>query len=305
MTGALDTRTQPAEWPSPPRVFRNAFINSERWNDVALRDDDIIITTWSKSGTTWTQQIVAQLLFGGDPDVYGQMLSPWIDGLPMPDPVGQAAAQTHRRFLKSHLPADALPYHPSVRYIYIARDGRDVFWSWHHHYTHFRAESVARLLDHPEARGELPAPMSSDIRTEYRRWIEHDSRQPGGFWDNVASWWKVRHLPNVLMVHFDDLKANLRAEVERIARFIGVDADDALLDAATRHSGFDHMKKLAAREPFLDMVFEGGGASFINKGTNGRWRDVLGPEDVALCDAIAREELDPDCVRWLQTATRN
>lgn len=31
-------------------------------------------------------------------------------------------AQTHRRFLKSHLPMDALPIYDEVRYIHVARD---------------------------------------------------------------------------------------------------------------------------------------------------------------------------------------
>ena len=46
----------------------------------SFRDDDIVICTWSKSGTTWTQQIVGQLLFGGKPELYdGPDASPWPD----------------------------------------------------------------------------------------------------------------------------------------------------------------------------------------------------------------------------------
>ena len=50
-----------------------------------------------------------------------------------------------------------------------------------------------------------------------------------------------------------------------------------------------------------DMVFEGGGGNFINKGTNGRWKDVLSAVDIAKCDEIAAKNLSPDCARWLKT----
>jgi len=53
--------------------------NSKLWNDFAFRDDDIVISPTVKSGTTLTQQIVAQLVFDAGPTVYGQAVSPWID----------------------------------------------------------------------------------------------------------------------------------------------------------------------------------------------------------------------------------
>ena len=49
------------------RELHNHHFDSTIWNDFKFRDDDIIIATYAKSGTTWMQQIVAQLLFGGDP----------------------------------------------------------------------------------------------------------------------------------------------------------------------------------------------------------------------------------------------
>ena len=44
-------------------------------------------------------------------------------------------AQTHRRFVKTHLPVDALVYSPKAKYIYIGRDGRDVLWSLYNHHA--------------------------------------------------------------------------------------------------------------------------------------------------------------------------
>src|SRR3546814_18287102 len=85
----------------------------------------------TKSGTTWTQQIVGQLIFGGEPGVDVASISPWVDLRVPPREVKLPAleAQSHRRFLKTHLPVDALVFSPVAKYLYVARDGRDVVWS--------------------------------------------------------------------------------------------------------------------------------------------------------------------------------
>ena len=51
--------------PVKTRELHNHHFDSTIWNDFAFRDDDIVIATYAKSGTTWTQQIVGQLIFGG------------------------------------------------------------------------------------------------------------------------------------------------------------------------------------------------------------------------------------------------
>ena len=57
--------------------------------------------------------------------------SPWVDFRPFPLEMvlEMVEAQQHRRFLKTHLPIDALVFSPKARYLYVARDGRDVAWS--------------------------------------------------------------------------------------------------------------------------------------------------------------------------------
>ncbi|MFZ1293992.1 MAG: sulfotransferase domain-containing protein, partial [Pseudomonadales bacterium] len=118
-------------WPRKTRELRNHHFDSSIWNEFSFRDDDIVIATYAKSGTTWTQQIVAQLLFGGDPALPVAELSPWLDLRVPPKAVKLSAveAQTHRRILKTHLPVDALVFSPRARYLYIVRDARDVVWS--------------------------------------------------------------------------------------------------------------------------------------------------------------------------------
>jgi aryl sulfotransferase len=65
--------------PQKQRELHNHHFDSTIWNDFAFRDDDIIIATYGKSGTTWVQQIVGQLLFNGAEDVSVAEFSPWLD----------------------------------------------------------------------------------------------------------------------------------------------------------------------------------------------------------------------------------
>ena len=139
--------------PLKTREFHNHHFDSTIWNDFVFRDDDIVIATYAKSGTTWMQQIIAQMIFGGDPD------SKWprcrrgstCACRPRKSSCPAVEAQTHRRFLKTHLPVDALVFSPKAKYIYIGRDGRDVVWSFYNHHVERQCDLVRSLERHPRA----------------------------------------------------------------------------------------------------------------------------------------------------------
>ncbi len=123
--------------PQKTRELHSHHFDSTIWNDFEFRDDDIIIATYAKAGTTWVQQIVAQLLFDGAEGLETAEMSPWMDlRIPPKDvklPI--VIAQTHRRFLKTHLPVDALVFSEKAKYVYIGRDGRDIVWSLYNHHV--------------------------------------------------------------------------------------------------------------------------------------------------------------------------
>lgn len=64
------------QWPQKTREFHNHHFDSTMWNDFNFRDDDIIISTYAKSGTTWLQQIVSQLIFNGQENMDVAEMSP-------------------------------------------------------------------------------------------------------------------------------------------------------------------------------------------------------------------------------------
>ena len=93
------------------------------------------------------QQIVSLLVFQSPEPRDIQNESPWIDMRvrPIEEVTERIEAQTHRRFLKTHLEFDALPIYDSVRYIHVARDGRDAFISWYNHSQIGRASCRERV----------------------------------------------------------------------------------------------------------------------------------------------------------------
>ncbi|MBP1153010.1 MULTISPECIES: sulfotransferase domain-containing protein [Methylocaldum] len=293
---------QTVEWPKKAREIHNHHFDSTIWNDFAFRDDDIVVATYGKSGTTWMQQIVGQLLFGGDPGIEVATMSPWLDLRvpPKAEKLPVVEAQTHRRFLKTHLPVDALVFSPRAKYIYIGRDGRDVVWSLYNHHANANRAWYEALNDTPGRVGPPIEPPTSDVRQYWRDWMDRDGYPFWPFWENVRSWWSIRNMPNVMLVHFADLKRDLPGQIRRIAAFLDISVDESNWGAIVEHCSFDWMKQNAPKSAPLGGVFWDGGARvFINKGTNGRWTDTLTADDVNEYESRAVAELGADCARWL------
>ena len=108
----------PAALPQRTRIYQCHHLDSTRWDDVVPRPDDIIITTSLKAGTTWTQRIVSLLVFQKlELPKSSPFVSPWPDSRFI---LGRDEMRTvvegleHRRFLKTHLALDGLPYWESV-----------------------------------------------------------------------------------------------------------------------------------------------------------------------------------------------
>jgi len=172
----MDDVPTPA-WPVKRRELHNHHMNSAVWNEFAFRDDDIIVATYAKSGTTWMQQILGQLIFNGAEDVNVSQVSPWLDYRLMPREVIEGLAHLpHRRFLKTHLPLDALVFSPRAKYLYIGRDGRDAAWSFFNHYSNLTEERREAMNTAPGLVGPPLPPCPGTPREFYRRWFEENGQ---------------------------------------------------------------------------------------------------------------------------------
>ena len=173
------------------REIHNHHVDSTIWNDFRFRDDDIVIATYGKSGTTWLQQIVSQLIFNGAEGLEVNEMSPWMDLRVPPKEVKLQAveAQTHRRFLKTHLPVDALVFSERAKYIYIGRDGRDVVWSFYNHHVHANEGWYDLLNNTPGRVGPPIEPPVDDVVQYFRDWMDRDGYPLWSFWENIRTWW--------------------------------------------------------------------------------------------------------------------
>jgi aryl sulfotransferase len=288
--------------PRKTRDIHNHHMDSTVWDDFRFRDDDVIIGTYAKSGTTWTQQIVGQILLGPDPTLPIAEMSPWLDlrAPPKHEKLAAMDAQTHRRFLKTHLPVDALRFSDKAKYIYIARDGRDVMWSMYNHHANANAKWYEVLNDTPGRIGPPIEPPPADICQYFREWLERDGYPFWSFWENIRSWWEIRHLPNVMLLHFADLKRDMGGKMREIADFLGARVEPGRWAEIEEYCSFDWMKANATHvTPLGGIIWDGGAETFINKGVNGRWQEVLPAADSAAYEAKAVAELGTECAAWL------
>lgn len=300
----------------PIRPLKGYYCDSRQWDDFRPREGDIVIATAPKVGTTWMQQIVSLLVFQSTEPRPLHQISPWLD-CRLRDNAAEMVAllesQTHRRYIKSHLPLAALPVWDEVRYIHVARDGRDACMSYLNHNNAY-TPAVWGRLDAVAARDpDLPEPAPRpprDARGFFRHWIATggtaSAEQMGdGFFEIEQSFWDERDRPNLLLVHFNDLKADLDGEMRRIAAFLGIAVADALWPQLVEAAGFEAMKREgAALLPSAEGSFERGHDSFLYRGANNRWQGELTDHDLALYDQRVAQALTPGLARWLASGRR-
>src|SRR5438105_1013380 len=265
--------------PSVSRVYQNHHLDSTRWNYFQPRDDDIVIATSYKSGTTWTQGIVRQLLFLNQALPLLDDASPWLDrrGRPIDEVIADLERQSHRRFIKTHLALDGLPFYPQVKYIVVGRDPRDVFMSLWNHYSSHTDDFLRLVNDLPGRMGDPFPPAPSDIHEFWNGWIsrgwfewEHEGYPYWGNMHHVQTWWDYHDLDNILFVHFADLLSDAALEVRRIADFLDITASDEQITTIVERTTLVAMRTRAEQNaPQMGNLWVDGARSFFYRGTNG------------------------------------
>lgn len=297
--------------PGIEHVYQNHHLDSTRWNWFAPRDDDIIIGTSYKAGTTLMQTIVGNLLFpdGALPGP-AAVISPWLDMriVPLELVLGQLEAQTHRRYIKTHTPLDGLPYYSQVKYLCVSRDPRDVFMSLLNHWGSHTDDFFVLMNNMIGLVGEPFMPLRDDVKSVWRDWITRGSfdweNDGYPYWSHLSyalTFWNHRHLPNIKMVHYNDLVEDLDGQMRAIADYLGISVPEELWTDVVKRCTFAEVKK----DPFkvvgedIAFAFKGGADAFIHKGTNKRWVGVLDDEDLALYEN-AMGKLPGNYAAWLQ-----
>ncbi len=279
-------------------------LSNNVWNTFDLRNDDIIVGTYMKSGTTLLQQMVSQVLHKGKDRINVNDSSPWLDH---PDTNRQSAAtnvyekQTSRRFIKTHLNYEDLPKKEGVKKIYAIRYGIDVAYSTFKHHCNMKDSLFNQDPNIP-----IPSskPGVETAKEYFQEWLKNDSRPWWSYFDSANSVWNHKDDPDLMLIRFDDMQKNPRSTILKIANFINVELSNTELDHAVSHCSFDYMKNNADRIAPAAKEWVGGAKSFFNRGSNGGWKNDLTEVEIKLYDLHAERMLGRECANWIKNGAR-
>ncbi len=279
--------------------------DSARWRSIELREGDIVISTGSKSGTTWMQMICALLVLQ-TPELPAPLgsLSPWIDWLVLPlDEVRSTLeAQQHRRFVKTHTPLDGIVLDPRVTYIVVARHPLDVAVSLYHQGDNLDRVRIAELTGRPPPTQPRVAPPLEAWLDGYIA-LDADPRRSldslPGVLMHLTDAWDRRHEPNIVLVHYDDLLADLDGEMRRLAGRLGIEVPEARWPELVEAARFESMRARAATlAPDPTGVLKDH-ARFFRRGSSGAGRELLDEAQLARYRSRAAELAPEELLAWL------
>jgi aryl sulfotransferase len=293
--------------------------DSARWQGFAFRPGDIVISTRSKSGTTWMQMICALLIFQTpEPPAPLSALSPWLDWLisPREQVFARLEAQSHRRFIKTHTPLDGVPLDTRATYIVVGRHPLDMAVSLYHQGDNINRRRV-RELTGAGREPDRPARTRQSVHDWLLTWIDSQARPedqldslPGVIW-HLSDAWRRRTDPPppsrpaaplgpaVLLVHYDDLIADLEGQMRHLAGLLGIEVPEGKWPALVHAARFEQMRASAVRQaPDPAGVLKDPGA-FFRRGSSGAGAEVLGAEELARYYARTARLGPPDLLDWL------
>jgi hypothetical protein len=261
---------------APPQCTAKDFARAIHYEP---EEGDVFVVTQMKCGTTWMQQIVYEIAMRGQGDLsdggsrHIYAVSPWLEAswaVPMED--APRLGSSRIRLIKSHMPTKLLPIGEKGRYIYVTR------------------HPIACFASCNDFVGMLLGPLAPSRKT-LLDWFCSERMWWGPWPDHVDGWWlAAQSRPNVLFVHFEEMRADLPAIVDRVAAHIGVELSPVEREAVIRKSEFAYMKaneeqfSMAPPSPFGET------GDFMPSGRSDRHADVLLPERARII-AFCRERL--------------
>lgn len=298
------------------RRYEGTVYDSRRWDGFELRAGDIIIAPPPKCGTTWTQMICALLVLQvPDLPLPLDRLSPWIDMVTRArsEVFADLRAQTHRRFLKTHTPLDGLPHDPTVTYICVGRDPRDVALSIDHHIDNTDVDAFLAARERAAAIDGIElgvvrrgTPRPDGARDRFWQWVDDEtpSTRVGSSLrrtlEHVESFRDAAGDLDVVHLHYDDLQDDLEGQMRQLAVRLGIHVDEHLWPGLVRAATFESMRSRAettapagGREHWIDP------AAFFHRGVSGQWHDLLDDADRARYAARVRTLASDALIDWM------
>uniref|UniRef100_A0A8D0GZX6 Sulfotransferase n=1 Tax=Sphenodon punctatus TaxID=8508 RepID=A0A8D0GZX6_SPHPU len=244
---------------------------AENWGEVEnfqARPDDLLISTYPKSGTTWISEVVDLIFHQGDVEkarrnpIYLRV--PFLE-FAVPDvPTGTELLRKMPppRFIKTHLPVQLMPesfWTQGCKMIYVARNAKDVAVSYYFFYQ------MAKVHPDPGTWDEfLEKYIAGDI--SYGPWFDH-----------VKGWWDKRHEQRMLYLFYEDMKEDPRREVRKVMEFLERPLDEQVLEKIVHHTSFKEMSQnqMANYKTIPTAVMDHDISPFMRKGITGDWKNYF------------------------------
>ncbi|XP_037374666.1 amine sulfotransferase-like [Talpa occidentalis] len=261
----------------------------ENLDDFEIRDDDVFIVTYPKSGTIWTQQILSLIYFEKHRKRTETMET--LDRVPFLEYNIRKVNYLNRpspRLFCTHLPYYLVPKgfkNKKVKIIYVYRNPKDVLISFYHF-----SNVVVRLEE------------AQDLESYMERFL--DGKVVGSVWfDHIRGWYEHRHDFNILFMMYEEMKKDLRSSVYKISRFVEKDLNEDDIDAIVNQATFQNMKsdpranyKAILKNEIGTRTDEG---HFMRKGTIGDWKNHLTVKQNERFDRIFQRKMKGSTLKFI------
>lgn len=282
-------------------------------------------------------QMICALLIFQTPDLPDPLwsLSPWLDSptLPQDRVYAQLAGQRHRRFIKTHTPLNEIPSDPRVTYIVTARHPLDAFVSLYYQDSMFGPPPVPPPgqpwafrppgpggpppwppgpppgpprppgpLAGPPPRPPAPEVSRERLHEALVEWIgsaDDSPRSLPGAMRYLSDAWARRGEPNVVLVHYDDLLADLEGQMRWLAGRLGIAVPEQSWPVLGGAATFKRMRNRGDIHPLPPSGIAPDATFFFRRGTSGAGREILSDEELAHYYARAAQLAPPDLFEWL------
>ncbi|XP_070335112.1 sulfotransferase 1C1 isoform X1 [Odocoileus virginianus] len=270
---------------------------SDNWDKIwnfQAKPDDLLIATYAKAGTTWTQEIVDMIQNDGDLQKCQRANTfdrhPFIEwALPPPLSSGILVAgldlankMASPRTLKTHLPVQMLPpsfWKQNTKIIYVARNAKDCLVSYYH---------FSRMNK------MVPDPGSWE---EYVETFKAGKVLWGSWYDHVKGWWHAKDQHRILYLFYEDMKEDPKREIRKILKFLEKEVSEEVLDKIIHHTSFEVMKEnpMANYTTLPTSIMDHSISPFMRRGMPGDWKNYF--------TVAQNEDFDKDYERKMAGST--